>query len=328
VWGIEESPWGSGLLVLLFVTAVVAFGAVWQRRTFCRYLCFVGGLSGNYARTSVVELRANGDICKGCGSRAACYNGTDRVAGCPLFSFPRTMESTAHCNLCGNCVKNCSDGAIQLRLRKPMSELWFIRRPRFDESFLAAAIMGVVLVQNAESLDVWARLLDWLRAVTAVSNDPVLFTVVFAGAVTLPVGLLALASRVAVGRTRESLRTNFTRFGYALIPLDVAGHVAHTLSHVLGEGKAVWLTALPLIGRHPAPGSSAALTGTGTIRLVQCAVVGLGIAASVYTALRITRSRHHDPRNRRATLLPYAVLIAGLGVANLILLTLPPARGT
>lgn len=241
------------------------------------------------------------------------------------------MKSTANCNLCGNCIKNCSDGAIELRLRKPTSELWFIRNPRLDESFLAAAIMGVVLVQNAASLDVWARLLDRLHAVTGISSTPPIFTVVFAGAVMLPVGLLALASHLARRHTSESLRTAFARFGYALIPLGVAGHVAHTLSHVLGEGKAVWLTALPLIGREPAPGASAALTGTGTMRLVQCAVVGLGVAASVYTVLRITRSgspdRGRNPGRSRATVLPYALLIAGLGVANMLLLTLPAAHG-
>src|SRR5674536_348946 len=39
VWGIVESPWGSGVLLLLLTTAVVVSGALFQRRTFCRYLC-------------------------------------------------------------------------------------------------------------------------------------------------------------------------------------------------------------------------------------------------------------------------------------------------
>ncbi|HMO09964.1 MAG TPA: 4Fe-4S binding protein [Actinotalea sp.] len=82
VWGVVESPWGSGVLLLLLTTAVIASGALFQRRTFCRYLCFLGGLSGNYARTGMVELRADTGICRTCKAKAVCYNGTDKVAGC------------------------------------------------------------------------------------------------------------------------------------------------------------------------------------------------------------------------------------------------------
>ena len=90
---------GLGVLLLLLTTAVVVSGAFFQRRTFCRYLCFLGGLSGNYARTGMVELRADSEICRTCTSRAACYNGTDKVAGCPLFSSrgPWTPTPNATC---------------------------------------------------------------------------------------------------------------------------------------------------------------------------------------------------------------------------------------
>ena len=43
VFGMVESPWNSGLLMLMIVTAVVATSALWERRSWCRYLCFLGG---------------------------------------------------------------------------------------------------------------------------------------------------------------------------------------------------------------------------------------------------------------------------------------------
>jgi polyferredoxin len=116
---------------------VVICGAFFQRRAWCRYLCFLGGLSGNYARTGMIALRATPEVCATCTSKAACYNGSAKAAGCPMFEFPRTMDSNANCNLCANCVKSCPNGSLTLTLRTPTAELWFVRKPKLEEAFLA-----------------------------------------------------------------------------------------------------------------------------------------------------------------------------------------------
>lgn len=325
VWGVVESPWGSGVLLLMLTTAVIISGAFFQRRTFCRYLCFLGGLSGNYARTGMVELRANSDICKTCTSRAACYNGTEKVAGCPLFTFPRTMDSSANCNLCANCIKACPNDAIEVRLRKPTSELWFIRNPRMEESFLAMAIMGIVIIQNLTMLNVWGTFLDWIAATTGITSQPVIFTLAFIVAVGGPVGLLALAARVAARGNLEGTRMNFARFGYALIPLDVAGHIAHNLFHLLAEGKSVGYTVATLFGAAPSE-QSAALLDMGTIQVLQYVVLALGLGASLYAARRIAHGRYRTQARRRVTLVPVTALVVLLGALNVWMFALPMAH--
>jgi polyferredoxin len=326
VWGIVESPWGSGILLLLLTTAVIVSGAFFQRRTFCRYLCFLGGLSGNYARTGAVELRADTEICRTCTSRAACYNGTEKVAGCPLFTFPRTMDSNANCNLCANCIKACPNDAIQIRVRKPTSELWFIRTPKIEESFLAMAIMGIVLIQNLTMLEVWNDVLDFISTTTGITSYAVIFTVAFIIAVSVPVGLVAAASAVAARSNLETTVKNVARFGYALIPLDVAGHIAHNLFHLLAEGKAVFFTVAGLIGIEGDAGASTAVVDTGTIQLLQYAVLALGIAGSLYTAKRIAYRRYSTPQRRRATLAPYVVVLVVLSALNIWMFALPMAH--
>ena len=325
VWGIVESPWGSGVLLLLLTTAVIVSGAFFQRRTFCRYLCFLGGLSGNYARTGMVELRANQDICRTCTSRAACYNGTDKVAGCPLFTFPRTMESSENCNLCANCIKACPNDALELRVRKPTSELWFIRTPRVEESFLAMAIMGIVIIQNLTMLEVWGTFLDWIGATTGITSPSVIFTLAFTIAVGAPVGMLMLASQIAARGNLESVKLNFARFGYALIPLDVAGHIAHNLFHLLAEGKSVVFTLMALFGGAPSD-ESAALLDTGTIQILQYVVLALGLAGSVYAARRIAYGRYRTQARRRVTLVPMTLLIVVLAALNVWMFALPMAH--
>jgi len=324
VWGIVESPWGSGILLLLLTFAVIVSGAFFQRRTFCRYLCFLGGLSGNYARTGMIALRADTDICATCKSKAACFNGTEKVAGCPLFSFPRTMDSNANCNLCANCIKSCPNDAITLTLRKPTQELWYLRFPKIEESFLAMAIMGIVLIQNVTMLKIWTQILAAVERLTGITNYAFIFTIVFAIGVSIPVGLLAIAGKVASKANLESTRQNFARFGYALIPLDVAGHVAHNLFHLLAEGKSVFYTVASLFGSH-ATGSSA-IVGNGTIRILQFAVLALGLWGSFYTVRRITYRRYSDPEIRTATLFPYSILIAALGALNVAMFLFPMAH--
>lgn len=324
VFGIVSSPWGSGILLLLITFAVIVSGAFFQRRTFCRYLCFLGGLSGNYARTGMIALRANTDICQTCSSKAACFNGTDKAPACPLFSFPRTMDSNANCMLCANCIKNCPHDAITLTLRLPTKELWFIRSPKIEESFLAMAIMGIVLIQNVTMLKIWEEILASVQEFTGVTNKAVIFTAVFALAVTLPVALLSLAAKVAALRNSESTIKNFARFGYALIPLDVAGHVAHNLFHLLAEGKSIYYSVASIFGSHAS--GSAAIVGNSTIQIMQFVILALGLWGSLYTARRITFRRYSTPKIRRVTLAPYVILIGTLTALNIGLFLLPMAH--
>lgn len=324
VFGIVESPWGSGMLLLLLTSGVIASGAFFQRRTFCRYLCFLGGLAGNYARTGMVALRATPSICATCKSQAACFNGTATSAPCPLFEFTRKMDSNANCNLCASCIKSCPNGSITLTLRVPTQELWFIRTPRLPEAFLAVVIMGIVFVQNVTMTELWAGILDTIAQLVGTANYAVTFTVAFLVAMATPVALLSLTSWAAGRFNGENVVSNFTRFGYAIIPLDVAGHVAHNLFHLFAEGKAVWYTLLTFLGIAQ-PQGSAAILSPGTIQLLQYTLIVLGAAASLYTAYRIGRSACGATPWRRA-LVPYALLLLLLGVVNIGLFVLPMAH--
>jgi hypothetical protein len=121
----------------------------------------------------------------------------------------------------------------------------------------------------------------------------------------------------------DTLAQNFTKFGYAIIPLDVAGHVAHNLFHLLAEGKAVLFTALTLLGQE-VHGASPALLDGATIQVLQYMLIVLGVFGSLYTAYRIARSQYGAGRTW-AAFLPYAGLIAILGVMNVYLFILPMA---
>lgn len=322
-FGVVENPRGSGFLLLLITTGVIASGAFFERRTWCRYVCFLGGLSGNYARSGCLELHATPEKCAKCKTQS-CYKGTEKVAGCPMFVFPRTMDSMASCNLCANCIKACPNDSIQLSPHIPTKGLWFIRKPKFEESFLAIVIMGIVFVQNITMLEVWGNILTKLENFVGTTNYFVTFTITFIIAMAIPVLALFVSSYAAKSANQRSTIENFARFGYALIPLDLAGHIAHNLFHLLAEGKSVIFTFMGLFGMN-VHDQSTALVSESTIQILQFALIVLGTFASLYTAHKISKNNFETEGKTMGSFIPYAVLTLIFGALNIYFFTLPMA---
>jgi len=319
-FGIVDSPRGSGYLLGLLVTASVVTAVVYERRAWCRYLCFLGGLSGNYSRVSNVQLRATPSICASCKDQV-CYKGNGKVAGCPVFEVPRAMSSMANCNLCANCIKSCPSGSLRLSFRKPASELWFVSRPKLSESFLAVVIVGIVLVQNVTMLSFWEPLMDNLSGVLFGSRMAA-FTVVFLVAMALPFALVAGASAVSGGVRDERLFANFARFGYAVIPLDLGAHMAHNLFHLLAESQSIFYNAAALFGIY-VTGPTGVLSQS-TIQALQFGLLGLGIGGSLFTAWKIAKPLR-GPGGARG-FAPHMAVLVLFAAVNIYLFMMPMAH--
>jgi polyferredoxin len=317
IWGIVESPRGSGYLLLLLVTLVVATSVFYERRTFCKTLCFLGGLSGNYSRSGALELRGTPEICKSCKTQS-CFKGSDKAEGCPMFQYVRTMDSTADCNLCGNCVKSCPNNSIRISPRVPTSELWGTKNPKMEHTFLAAVIMGIVFVQNITMVAIWQDILKAIGSVTGTDSYNINFTVAFIIAMIIPIGLLLGTAKLATltGGSVEKVKKNFIRFGYAIIPLDLAGHLAHNLFHIITEGKAIWYNSAALFGINVTRGDLA-FADASSVQMIQYIIIVFGMVGSIYTAYRIGN------KGTMKALMPYYVLMILLAVANIYLFSLP-----
>ncbi|RHW38890.1 4Fe-4S binding protein [Neobacillus notoginsengisoli] len=316
VWGIVESPRGSGYLLLVLVTMVVGTSVFYERRTFCKTLCFLGGLAGNYSRAGSLELRGTPEICKTCKSQS-CFKGSDKAEGCPMFQFVRTMDSSAECNVCANCIKNCPNDSIRLSFRKPTKELWFIKNPKLEHAALAAVIMGIVFVQNITMLEIWGEILAAIGNMTGTNSYVINFSIAYVISMALPILLLLgtakLANRMGMA---DTVKRNFIRFGYAIIPLDLAGHLGHNLFHVITEGKAIWYNSIALFGFETYPGSLA-LMPTSAVQLLQYAVIAIGFFGSMLTVYKM------GGNSKIKGMLPIYGLMLLLAVINIYLFSLP-----
>ncbi len=320
VFGIVESPRGSGVVMLILAAGAITAGAFFERRTWCRYICFLGGVAGNYSRAGALELRGTPEKCNKC-TVAACYKGGENAPGCPMFEFPKTMDNSSRCNLCGHCVKNCPNDSITISVRPPSKELWFISKPKFEESFLAIVIMGIVFVQNITMLEIWNQAQSWLENVLGTHEYAITFTVTFLIAMAIPVGLLYISSWAAGKSNGESTHINFARFGYALIPLDLAAHMAHNLFHLLAEGKSILFTGMAVLGMN-IPEESTAFVSVGTIQVLQYTLLVIGALGSIYTAYRIAKLQY-SVEKITGSARPFVFLIIVLTLANIYFFMLP-----
>jgi polyferredoxin len=316
VWGIVESPRGSGYLLLLLVTMVVVTSVFYERRTFCKTLCFLGGLAGNYSRSGALELRGTPDICKTCKSQS-CFKGSEKAEGCPMFQYVRTMDSSAECNVCGNCVKNCPNDSIRLSVRVPTKEIWGIKNPKLEHASLAAVIMGIVFVQNITMLEIWQDILATIGSVTGTANYVVNFTVAYIISMALPILLLIGTAKIAtIMGMAGSVKKIFTRFGYAIIPLDLAGHLGHNLFHIITEGKAIWYNSAALVGMKVNSGDLS-LASTSTVQMIQYAIIVLGFFGSSYTSYKL------GSKAKFKSMLPIYLFMILLALINIYLFSLP-----
>ncbi|MGE5417817.1 MAG: 4Fe-4S binding protein [Acidobacteriota bacterium] len=318
IWGIVESPRGTGTVLLLLFAGVMITAMFFERRTWCRYLCFLGSLSGNYSRAGMLELRADKDICRTQCKTRDCYRGNSNAPGCPMFELPMAMENNASCNLCANCIKTCPHDSIRITPRIPTSEFWSMTRARFEESFLAIVIVGIVFVQNITMLDFYPAFLKWVEQFLGISNVNVAFTILFILAMATPVLLLFAATAFSKHVTGETLKNAFARFGYAVIPLDLSAHIAHNLFHLLAEGKAIYYTFTGLFGMHME--GPLGLVPDPTIQIMQYVLVIIGTLGSIYTANRIAKNNYGEHR-AWSVAIPYILVILFFGVINFLTFT-------
>ncbi|MCM2305386.1 MAG: hypothetical protein NDJ72_11830, partial [Elusimicrobia bacterium] len=211
-----------------------ASAVLFERKSFCRYACLVGRVSGLYALFSSVEIRATQPVCAGCGT-ASCYTGTSRGDACPTFEYPRAMKLNTYCTMCAECFKTCPSGSMSLNLRPWAADLVVEGKPRADEAALALILLSMTAFHGLTMTPTWVALLETTKAATGLSFMGA-FSLLMAVFLILPVLVYAALAGVSAAWARVGYRDIALRFAYALLPIALFYHLAHNAEHFLMEG--------------------------------------------------------------------------------------------
>ncbi len=295
---ILTSPFVTALVLLGFVLVAIGTSLVYERRTFCRYLCPVGGFIGLYSQVAPIELRVkDASVCAGHTDKT-CYTGSDEGYGCPWMVFPGSLMSNTYCGLCTECLKTCTHNNIALFARQPGADLHQTTGHKLDEAYKGLIMLACALIYSAVLIGPWGILKETARAV----GTPAWFlyaAVFLALNLAIVPGLFWLAVRTGkwidrpAAGARMSMRKLFCGYATALVPLGLAAWIAFSLSFVLINLSYAW----PVLSDPMGWGWN--LVGTvglgwtpyfsGLVPYLQAPVLLAGLAAAVAVALRTAR---------------------------------------
>jgi hypothetical protein len=345
--GVVRNPLVTGLLLTGVLVVAAAIGLLYQRRTFCRYLCPIGGLIGIYSLFSPVELRSKDpEVCR-CHKRKDCYLGNKNGRGCPMFELVPEIDNNKACNFCGECIKSCPKDNISIRVRPFFKDAWGTKNRSLDDVVFTMVLVGVTIFVTGDMLEPWSAwmesAMEWFpaglfgiqyRYTIEVLTKSLLYFFIALFFIPGLILLFASGSNHLAGKENHSgLKQTIVTFGFMFIPVGLSMHLAHNIGHLLNESRTV-LPALqgainkylPFnIGEPNWQLASVSMVGPGVVYWIQMALFLSFFTFSLLSGYRLAIENYSTPQVAFRALLPMVCIAAVLMGVNIYLLNLPMA---
>ena len=290
-------PSVTAWVLLGMILLAAGMSLVFERRSFCRYVCPVGGFIGLYSQLAPVELRViDTQVCKA-HTEKSCYQGSENGYGCPWNIYPGGLSVNTNCGLCMECLRTCDYDNIALNLRAFGADVKPQNKPKLDEAYKAFIMLGSSLVYSTVMLGPWGALK------TAAYQIGSLYWIGYALALLaliwglLP-GIFYLVTRGAhrLAPTPHQPRQTFTTYATALLPLGLLAWVAFSISFVFANISYLWPVLSDPFGWGWNLLGMAGLAWTpylsSLVPVLQVLVLSGGLLWSGYIAQKIGRERN------------------------------------
>jgi len=240
-------PVATFALLVVVVFTAIAIALVFEKRTFCLYICPVSGFQGLYSNFSAFEVRAKDtDICKAHRPKT-CFVGNENGYGCPWLEQPYAMNRNTYCGLCMECFKTCPYDNMALNVRPVGADLLTERRRTdevynrrsTDEAFKGLTMIGILAVFFLVMQGPYGWLRNMVRVETLQGYWEFVVGYTVLSFLALPGLFLGAAwlSRLASGKREIPLKRVFVEFSYCLIPLGIARWAAFSVAMMFVNGS-------------------------------------------------------------------------------------------
>ncbi len=151
----------GGIIVLGIVLSLV-----FEKRSFCLYVCPVSGFQGLYANAAMCEIRVKDPAICAKHKQKTCVTGNKKGYGCPWLLEPHSFKKNTYCGMCLECFKTCPFDNMAFNLRPPGTDLLVDRRRGLDEAWKSFIMMGIAVMFYVAMMGRWGWLKDWVRGNT------------------------------------------------------------------------------------------------------------------------------------------------------------------
>jgi ferredoxin len=323
-----RNPPNTALLLLFFTGLAVVMGAVFEKRSFCRYICPIGLVLGVFSMLSSIELR--------CKSRKTCADhdikecviGNEAGKACPVGEFPQTMERNNYCIMCMECVKSCSKENIRISPRLPGADLVKSTRTHLDEAYLIHGIIVIFLfVIGMERLQFRNVIINFVRSTAPFNIDIFrdffvnywrnMWAIIIFATITLgAAGLMYLSTRASF--SGKSTKQKFIELSYAFIPLSLSVYLAENTYRLL---KGLFFMA-GKVGEFFGNVWEFAVDPE-TINELQIILLAAGFIFTVWAGYLISRRVSQSEKELRRGILAISIIAVVYLVIGMKILTLP-----
>ncbi len=108
---IDLNPKYTSYYLLLVMGVSIITGLLFERNTFCRYICPVGYMLGIFSKMALwgwrVKNRYVCDACKDKSCVSSSYTYQLNYKSCGVDLVPAEINNNSYCLLCGGCLKTC-----------------------------------------------------------------------------------------------------------------------------------------------------------------------------------------------------------------------------
>ncbi len=318
---------GAPILTSFMILGIISFSVVsfvlFERRTFCRYLCPLSSLIAVAGSTGMVAgfRPKNREGCLNCQTKD-CMRGGKEGYGCPWYTYPASADTNTYCGLCSECYKACPYDNIGIQAQKPLTSVVAPRKKPVI-AWISAILFGLVIFQQWNALPFYTTLDGWLNDITHFPSypNPIDYILTIGLVAGVFAGLAFLISRLIARRTQiaRSFNSWFAPIMYGLIPLIGADFLARVMPKFFNHAALVVSSVAGVFGGNLNLDDFHILPADWVVR-AQYIVIGLGMVGAVYATNKIVKKDLWGLTEHKtlARLLPTIIaVVAGAGLIAL-----------
>lgn len=232
-FAIHRIPHYMAIYMLSLFAVAVIIGLLYEKRTFCSYICPIGHLLGLYSLVSRRKIGVlNKEVCQTCKTKdCISKNNSYKFIGrsCTSGLYPAKIANGKDCILCGQCFKSCPNDNIVIKKQQIGSNLIQNIMLSWAEITFFMIVSGFVVY---EILSNWSSSLKKLMALPNFINNICHIPSTYAGtvkALTLyilcPFVFYFTFALIKKFVSKESFKTLLSQFVLCILPIAASMHL-------------------------------------------------------------------------------------------------------